>query len=214
MLTSMGNSKSADKQFLLSLTQKLRETTRLDAVKRDFYSMMLDAYSNGLTEYLQDRFYALFSEHVYAEKQGTYTITEDANGFKIPLQSTGSGMISSLPILLGIDHVKEGGSLIIEEPEAHMEPDKQFAMAEELWKASEAKSLNLILTTHSDYILKKLLSMVSQGKIDPSELGLYYFKRDRGQYTKILEMPVDETGEAEQPLFQEALDTMVGEFSK
>ena len=214
ILTSMENSESIDEHSLFSLTQKLLEATRLDTVKQDFYNMVLDAYSNGSIECLQDRFYALFSRHVHVEKQGAYTVVEGVHGFRTPLENTGSGMISSLPILLGIDHVKEGGSLIIEEPEAHMEPDKQFAMMEELWKVSEAKNLSLILTTHSDYVLKKLLSMVSQGKMNPSELGLYYFKRYRGQYTKILEMPVDETGEAEQPLFQEALDTMIGEFSK
>ena len=58
------------------------------------------------------------------------------------------------------------------------------------------------------------ISMVSQKKLRPSDLGLYYFDRTEDSYTTIQRMTVDKTGEAEQPIFQEALEIMVGEFLK
>lgn len=181
----------------------------------EFYDMILSAYAEGMTENLQNLFNTIFSGHVHTEKGAMPSIIfEDSQGFQTDIENAGSGVISSLPILLGIDYVEKGGSLIIEEPEAHMEPAIQYKMMEELYEESVAKEFKLFLTTHSDYVVKKLLSMVSQKRIKPSDLGLYYFERTEGNYTKIQKMAVDEFGEAEQPIFQEALDTMVEEFSK
>ena len=199
----------------LSSMQKILKPAALDDIEQGLYDMVLDAYSNGVTEYLQDIFHALFSGQIYTKREPLpHIVFEDADGFEIPVENAGHGVMAALPILLGIDHAGDGGCLVIEGPEVHMEPAKQFAIMEELWKASEAKKLNLVLTTHSDFIVKKLLSMVSQGRIKPQEMGLYYFKRDGGQNTRIIKMEIDESGEAEQPLFQDALDSMVKEFSK
>ena len=141
-------------------------------------------------------------------------IFEDPKGFPTNLENAGSGVISSLPILLGIDYVKEGGRLIIEEPEAHLEPTRQFELMEMLHVESAAKKIKVVITTHSDYIVKKLLSMVSQKMLKSSDLGLYYFDRPADRYTTIKKMDVSDSGEAEQPIFQNALDIMVDEFLK
>lgn len=181
-----------------------------------FYDMILSVYAKGMTESFQNQFSTLFSGRVYAEKEGMIPsiIFEDPKGFPTNLENAGSGVISSLPILLGIDYVKEGGRLIIEEPEAHLEPTRQFELMEILHVESTAKEIKLVITTHSDYIVKKLLSMVNQKMLKSSDLGLYYFDRPADQYTTIRKMDVNDSGEAEQPIFQNALDIMVDEFLK
>ena len=180
-LAQMGDGGPLDEDSLSSM-QKILKPAALDGIEQGLYDMVLDAYSNGVTEYLQDIFHALFTGQIYTKKEPLpHIVFEDAGGFEIPVENAGHGVIAALPILLGVDHVREGGCLVIEGPEVHMEPARQFAMMEELWKASEAKKLNLVLTTHSDFIVKKLLSMVRRGKIKPQEMGLYYFKRDGGR---------------------------------
>ena len=107
--------------------------------------------------------------------------------------------------------------MIIEEPEAHLEPSKQIKMIEWVQNAACAKNANgtghLIFTTHSDYVVKKLLALVWKKKIRRTDLGLYYFDRADSGLTTIRRINADESGEAEQPLFQDALDTLIGEFS-
>lgn len=205
-----------DKFSSAALKRFLRSTGSFPDSMNEFYDVILDAYAKGMPERFQDRFHGLFSGYVRSEKAGLVPsmVFEDRQGLRTNLENTGSGVVSSLPILLGIDYVRKGGSLIIEEPEAHMEPTKQYGMMDELYQAHKTKKIRLILTTHSEYIVRKLLSMVSQKKLRPSDLGLYYFDRTEDSYTTIQRMTVDKTGEAEQPIFQEALEIMVGEFLK
>ena len=193
----------------------LQSTGSFPDFMNEFYDTVLSAYAKGVTKNFQDMFQTLFSGQVYTKKGVMPSmIFEDTQGFPTDIENAGSGVISSLPILLGVDYVKNGGSLIIEEPEAHMEPARQYKLMEILYEVSKTKKTKLFLTTHSDYVVKKLLSMVSQKRLKPSDLGLYYFKRAKNKYTQIQKMTIDRSGEAEQPIFQDALETMMQEFSK
>ncbi|MYH04319.1 MAG: AAA family ATPase, partial [Cenarchaeum sp. SB0675_bin_21] len=166
------------------LKQFLRSAGSFPNYMNEFYDMILDAYTKGMTKDFQNQFSTLFSGRVYTEKESVAPsiIFEDPKGFLTNLENSGSGVISSLPILLGIEYVENGGRLIIEEPEAHLEPTRQFALMEMLHTASTDKKIKLVITTHSDYIVKKLLSMVNQKVLEPSDLGLYYFERPTDQY--------------------------------
>lgn len=137
----------------------------------------------------------------------------DPRGHKTPIRSIGSGLLASAPLLAGLHFVKPGGALIIEEPEAHVEPSTQLALLNEITGTTLSKNVQLVLTTHSDYIIKKLLALVASKKIRSSDIGLYYFCRDGKSYTRIKQVPVDPIGAADQEMFEEALDSLVEEFS-
>ena len=121
--------------------------------------------------------------------------------------------MASAPLLAGLHYVKPGGALIIEEPEAHVEPSTQLALLNEITGTTLSKNVQLVLTTHSDYIIKKLLALVASKKIRSSDIGLYHFCRDGKSYTRIKRVPVDPIGAADQEMFDEALDSLVEEFS-
>ena len=123
-------------------------------------------------------------------------------------------MISALPILLGLHRVRNGGRLIVEEPEAHLEPNQQFKLMDLLWTTSKTRKINLVMTTHSENVVNKILSMVSRQVIKPAELGLYYFDRNEKELTVIRKIHVHRDGTAEQPLFEKAMDSLIEEFSK
>ena len=55
-------------------------------------------------------------------------------------------------------------------------------------------------------------TIVSNRKIKPSDLGLYYFERETSDFTVITEIRVGEDGYAEHPVFEDALCTFVAEF--
>ena len=58
------------------------------------------------------------------------------DGFKDEITSAASGILSSFPVIECVGSVERGGLLIVEEPEAHLEPMRQLLLVEELAKAS------------------------------------------------------------------------------
>ena len=137
----------------------------------------------------------------------------DPHGHEVPLRAAGSGLLASAPLLSGLHYVKRGGTLIIEEPEAHIEPSTQLALTGEIVATAMSKNVRLLLTTHSDYVIKKILALVACKKIRASDIGLYYFRRNDESYASIERIPVDPVGAADQEMFREALDSLVEEFS-
>lgn len=151
--------------------------------------------------------------HPVGKLKRSHVAYSDPHGHKSPISSVGSGLLASAPLLAGLHYVKSGGTLIIEEPEAHVEPSTQLALLNEITSTTLSKNVQLVLTTHSDYIIKKLLALVASKKIRSSDIGLYYFCRDGKSYTRIKRIPVDPIGAADQEMFSEALDSLVEEFS-
>lgn len=98
--------------------------------------------------------------------------------------------------------------LIIEDPEAHMEPIRQMKIADEVVRVALARDIRLVLTTHSDYVVHTLLRLVAGRILRPDDLGLYYFRRKGGSPTLVEKIAIDKTGEAEQEMFTEALDIL------
>lgn len=142
-----------------------------------------------------------------------HPVYRDPQGHSVAVSSAGSGLVSSAPILAGLHYVEKGGTLIIEEPEVHVEPSTQLALIDEIVSVSLSKNVQLVLTTHSDYVVKKILALVANKKIRPSDIGMYYFRRDGQSYTRIERIQVDPIGAADQEMFQKALDSLVEEFS-
>ena len=199
----------------MEVREFLESTGTLPVVMDEFYDIFLDALTNGVTQDILDTFQMLFGGQIKPGSRIMQTlIFQDSYGASVHLQDAGSGVISALPILLGLHRVRSGGRLIVEEPEAHLEPKRQFKLMDLLWATSKARKINLALTTHSESVVNKILSMVSRQILKPAELGLYYFDRDEKGLTVIRKIHVDRDGTAEQPIFEKAMDALIEEFSK
>ena len=197
------------KQFLESMGTQ-------PAIMNEFYDMILDIYTNGITSEFQVLFKTLFAGQVNLHSQGITKalVFQDSQGVSVNIEDAGSGVVSSFPLLLGLLYVTKGGTLIIEEPEAHMETEKLFNLIDQLWAVSKERKIRLLFTTHSDSVIPKLLSMVNQGMLKPSELGLYYFNREQTDFTVIEKMNINNQGEVNQRFFEKPMDILINEFSK
>lgn len=58
--------------------------------------------------------------------------------------------------------------MIIEEPEAHLHPENQRILAKFLVKLIR-KGVNVILTTHSDYLIEQLSSFILLSRVEPEK---------------------------------------------
>jgi predicted ATPase len=127
----------------------------------------------------------------------------------ISLHRASSTVSELAPLFLYLKYyITPGSVLIIEEPEAHLHPSNIRKLAKWLVRLRR-QGVNLILTTHSQYLLEQLsnfimLQRVSATKrkekygydkndfLKPEEVGVFFFKRDkRSDGFKITTVPVD-----------------------
>ncbi|MBI3954385.1 MAG: AAA family ATPase [Chloroflexi bacterium] len=71
-----------------------------------------------------------------------------------------------------------GSTICIEEPEIHLHPRAQAEVTAVLARSAKKESKQLILATHSEHILVKLLNLVAKGELSREDLAVYYFEKD------------------------------------
>ena len=84
----------------------------------------------------------------------------------------------------------------LEEPESHLHPKAQADLARLLARESEARGVQLIITTHSEHLLTTWLTEVAKGKLSSDDLALYYFE-PQGAGVQVTPMPVNGRGQVE-----------------
>lgn len=151
--------------------------------------------------------------HADAGAIGYPTFTYQPRGWKrdVPLLRT-SSMVSELtPVVLYLRHlVRPGDLLIIEEPEAHLHPAMQAALAREIARCVRA-DIRVVITTHSDWFLEQIGNLVrlsslpakeqarlggAEVALDPQDVGAWLFRPSRRPNgSKVQEIELDpETG--------------------
>ena len=86
---------------------------------------------------------------------------------------------------------------IIEEPETGLHPAFQSKMAEMLVDIQKTFKVNLIIETHSEYLIRKLQYLTATKEIEPSDAVIYYFNNPKkvpeGE-EQIKKITIDENG--------------------
>jgi energy-coupling factor transporter ATP-binding protein EcfA2 len=88
----------------------------------------------------------------------------------------------------------KGATVMIEEPEIHLHPRAQADLASVLMEEAKAEDKQLIMTTHSEHILGRLLTLVAEKKLSPDELAIYAFEKDEQGVCTANELEVTEDG--------------------
>lgn len=108
--------------------------------------------------------------------------------FDIDLIDTGEGMVQVLPVLvagaLARRHGRGGPKIMaIEEPESHLHPDLQRALAEYLCESIRASpDMRVVMETHSEHLLLAIQLEIVRGNLDPEHVLVYWAQQlDDGQ---------------------------------
>jgi hypothetical protein len=84
---------------------------------------------------------------------------------EIPLYSASSTVSEIAPLIIYLKNfIEPGSTLIFEEPEAHLHPGNQLIMAKYLVRLMR-KGVNLIITTHSEYLLEKIGNLLQINRL-------------------------------------------------
>jgi len=90
--------------------------------------------------------------------------------------NVGFGLGYVLPIVVACLTAAPGAMLLLENPEAHVHPQGQSAMAR-LTCAAASAGAQVIVETHSDHILNGVRLAVKRGQIPADDVILHYFDR-------------------------------------
>ena len=90
----------------------------------------------------------------------------------------GFGTNALISLFLQIISAEKGATIMMEEPEIHLHPRAQAEVASVLANEARAENKQIIMTTHSEHILGRLLTLVAEKKLSKDDLAIYSFEKD------------------------------------
>lgn len=186
----------------LEIADNLSEIKKTDSQFYKFSSFMEDELLHGKVQVSND------GEIQFKPSQASRTT--------LPIQMTASVVKTLSSLDLYLKHIATINDLIIiDEPEINLHPDNQILVARMLVRLMNS-GFRIILSTHSDYIIREINNMVMMSKkeanvvkgllakgtytekdyINPQDLGVYYFnyRTPSSRHIKIEKLKVEEGG--------------------
>jgi predicted ATPase len=112
----------------------------------------------------------------------------------VSIADVGFGVSQTLPTLVALLIAEPGQLVYIEQPEIHLHPKAQIAMAQILADAAN-RGVKVVVETHSSLLLLGIQSLVAEGKLAPEIVKLHWFKRRPNDgVTEISSADLDEAG--------------------
>ena len=117
---------------------------------------------------------------------------DDANDM-VNIADVGIGVSQVLPVLVALLVAKPGQLVYIEQPELHLHPRAQAALANILADAAK-RGVRVVIETHSELLLLAVQSLVAERQLSPDLVKLHWFTRGDDGMTKVSSADLDEAG--------------------
>lgn len=114
-------------------------------------------------------------------------------GDVVSIADVGFGVSQTLPVLVALLAAKPGQIVYLEQPEIHLHPRAQTAMAQVLADAA-MRGVRVVAETHSSLLLLGVQTLVAEGKLPAELVKLHWFKRGDDGATTIRSADLDEDG--------------------
>jgi hypothetical protein len=112
---------------------------------------------------------------------------------QVNIADVGRGVSQTLPVLVALHAAKPGQLVYIEQPETHLHPRAQFALAQILASAAK-RGVRVVVETHSSILLLGVQTLVAEGSLESDRVKLHWFQRERDGRTVIHPGDLDEAG--------------------
>jgi hypothetical protein len=109
------------------------------------------------------------------------------------LIDVGYGVSQILPLLVDLLREKRPRLYLIQQPEVHLHPRAQAELGSLLAAIAKEGSKQLLIETHSDYIIDRVRMEVRKETLKPADVMILYFERDRSEVT-VSPIELDENG--------------------
>lgn len=112
------------------------------------------------------------------------------------ITDVGFGVSQVLPVLVQCLYAEAHSTIILEQPELHLHPKVQMALADILIEAVRAREesvprgMQLIVESHSEHFLRRLQRRIAEQWVTPDEVALYFSDVGKGE-GRLTQLDVD-----------------------
>ena len=128
----------------------------------------------------------LYQAKVRTSRKGPWTSLVDV----------GFGVSQILPALVLLYYVPEGSIVLMEQPEIHLHPAVQSALADVMVDVARVRNVQIIVESHSEHLMRRLQRRVAEEKASPEEVKLYFVSSQRGE-ARVSDLQLNEWGTIE-----------------
>ena len=124
---------------------------------------------------------------------GRLTNNNSNNQEMVNIADVGLGVSQVLPVVVALIAAEPGQLVYIEQPELHLHPNAQVALAQVLADAAK-RGVRVVAETHSSLLLLGVQTLVAEGKLSPELVKLHWFSRNEDGITEVDSVDLDEAG--------------------
>ena len=111
----------------------------------------------------------------------------------VSIADVGFGVSQVLPVLVALLVAKPGQMVYIEQPETHLHPKAQRALAQIFAQAVQRNSV-VVVETHSLLFVRAIQTLVAQGIVQKDVVKLHWVERDAKGQTQVTTRTLDKSG--------------------
>jgi predicted ATPase len=111
----------------------------------------------------------------------------------VNIADVGFGVSQVLPVLVALLVAQSEQVVYIEQPEIHLHPRAQVALAE-IFAEAINRGVQVIVETHSELFLLGIQTLVAENQIAPQDVQLHWFSRSMDGSSTVTTAELDETG--------------------
>jgi predicted ATPase len=126
-----------------------------------------------------------------------YDVIIRREGRSAGLIDVGFGVSQVLPMIVMAYFVPRGSTIIAEQPEIHLHPLAQSALADLMVEVARERRVQFIVETHSEHMFRRLQSLIADAVVSPDECRLYFAKKDDNGEAALENLRADEFGRIE-----------------
>lgn len=105
----------------------------------------------------------------------------------------GFGVSQVLPVIVALIAAEPGQLVYVEQPELHLHPRVQVALAQVFADAAK-RGVRVVAETHSSRFLLGIQTLIAEGKLSPELVKLHWFTRNKEGITQVDSVDLDEKG--------------------
>lgn len=143
----------------------------------------------------KDKFTNFVQEWMHYLDFGDYSLERYSNSLELSIsgynvQNVGFGVCQVLPILVSGLLQKRGEMLLLEQPEIHLHPRAQMAIADFLLSMAIADR-RLVVETHSDHIINRVVRRIMENPMLRDYIAIYFVDKKPQQTATIEQISID-----------------------
>ena len=111
----------------------------------------------------------------------------------VNIADVGFGVSQVLPVVVALTAAEQGRLVYLEQPELHLHPRAQVALAQVIADAAK-RGVRVVAETHSSLLLLAVQTLVAEGDLSPELVKFHWFTRREDGTTEVNSVDLDEAG--------------------